>query len=209
MSLSSIRVEPILMLPIAGTPKARPRPRHGARIGKNGKAFSTTYQPKKIVINKKTGKPTPESLAWVRSQEWYDAVKAAFNAHPSKPDKPLEGPLRLDIEVFLDRPAYLDETYANGSYKYPEGPAWCIAKPDRDNLDKGITDPLKEAGLYQDDSQLVAGELRKCYHDRGAGPGVLVYVYRILLGPGLEDLDEHGKPAKTPRPIQCKAKGGA
>lgn len=195
----------VLTMTVAGTPRPRPRPRHGARIGKNGQAYSTTYHPKKLRIDKRTGKPTPESLQWVRAEQWYNAVKDALAAHPDKPSQPLEGPLKVDIEVFLERPAYLDETYADGTFKHPAGEQWAPVTPDRDNLDKSATDALKEAGLYKDDALIVDGATTKFYHARGAGPGTILAVFRILTTPDGEPL-VGGKPPKTPRPIQRKGK---
>lgn len=156
-------------LTIAGTPRARPRPRHGAMIGKNGKAFSVTYQPTKIRY--KDGKPTPDSLAWVRAQEWYETVRFALQAF--RPEQPWIGPVSMTIDVFFERPERLCKK------KSPEQPIRHTAKPDRDNLEKSITDALKEAGLYEDDSQICAGEVRKWYAAKGHGPGVIIVAERI------------------------------
>lgn len=194
----TIQLARVLVLEVEGIPRARPRPRHGARINKAGKAYSTTYQPKKLQINKKTGKPTPESLAWVRAQEWYQAVQKALDAHPKRPTAPLEGPLQIDIDVFMERPAWLDERYADGTYKYAPHEQWAPVAPDRDNLDKSVTDSLAEARLYLNDGQIVAGAVRKFYHHRLAGPGTIVTVSRILTTPAGELLVD-GKPPKLER----------
>lgn len=158
---------------IAGTPRARPRPRHGARImgkGAAAKAVSFSYQPTKIRIGK-NGKPTPESLAWARAQEWYAAVAAALTPH--KPAEPWDGPVRMTIDVFFERPQRLMKK------KSPDGIVRHTAKPDRDNLEKSITDALKEAGLYRDDSQICAGEVSKWYAAKGCAPGVIIVAERI------------------------------
>ena len=159
-------------LVLAGTPRARPRPRHGARImgkGSAAKAVSFSYQPTKIRY--KNGKPTAESLAWARAQEWYAAVAAALIPH--KPVQPWDGPVRMTIDVFFARPQRLMKK------KSPEGPMRHTAKPDRDNLEKSITDALTEAGLYLDDSQICAGEVRKWYVAKGCAPGVIIVAERI------------------------------
>lgn len=156
-------------LTIAGTPRSRPRPRHGARMIR-GKAVSFSYQPKKLTIGK-NGKPTPDSLAWVRAQEWYDAVRVALL--PVRPSSPWKGPVRVTIDVYFERPQRLLKK------KSPEGPVRHTAKPDRDNLDKSILDALTEAGLWEDDSQVCDGPVRKWYAAKGCGPGVLVVAEQL------------------------------
>jgi Holliday junction resolvase RusA-like endonuclease len=154
---------------IDGTPRARPRDRHGARIVK-GRAVSFNYRPTKIRIGK-NGKPTPESLAWSRAQEWYKRVADAIGPH--KPASPWTGPVRMDVDVFFERPQRLLKK------KSPEEPIWHTSKPDRDNLEKSITDALKEAGLYADDCLVCAGEVRKFWAAKGCGPGVIIVASRI------------------------------
>jgi Holliday junction resolvase RusA-like endonuclease len=157
---------------LPGTPIARPRPRAMGFRAKTGKIKTRLYQPTKIVISKTTGRPTPESVAWVKSHEWYEAVKRAVASQ--LPKEPWTGPVYLMANIYFERPQYM---LAN---KWPDGPIWHTAKPDRDNLDKGITDPLQEAGLYRDDSQICDGAIRKWYAARGCGPGVVVTAWRIL-----------------------------
>lgn len=158
-------------LVIAGTPRARPRARHGARIIA-GKAVSFSYQPKKLTINKRTGKPTPDSLAWVRAQAWYDAVRCALL--PQRPAVPWTGPVRCTIDVYFERPQRLMKKSS------PQGPVRHTAKPDRDNTDKSILDALTEAGLWEDDAQVCDGPVRKWYVAKGCGPGVIVVAERIV-----------------------------
>lgn len=136
-----------------------------------GKAISFTYQPTKIRIDKKTGRPTAESLAWSRAQAWYESVRVAL--WPLRPPAPWTGPVSMTIDVFFERPERLLKK------KSPEGPMRHTAKPDRDNLEKSVTDALKEAGLYEDDSQICAGEVRKWYAAKGCGAGVVIVAERI------------------------------
>jgi len=158
-------------LVIAGTPRARPRPRHAARIIR-GKAVSMTYQPTKIRINRKTGKPDPYSVAWARAQEWYEAVRAALWKH-GRPAEPWTGPVCCTIDVYFERPQRLNKKSS------PEEAIRHTASPDRDNLDKSILDALTEAGLWEDDAQVCAGEVRKWYVAKGCGPGVVIRAERI------------------------------
>lgn len=158
-----------ITLTIAGTPRGRPRPRHGARII-GGKAVSMTYHPTKIRIGK-NGKPTPDSLAWVRANEWYEAVRVALL--PQRPAQPWEGPVRVTIDVYFERPQRLLKK------KSPAGAVRHTAKPDRDNVDKSILDALTEAGLWHDDSQVCDGPVRKWYAAKGCGPGVIIVAEQI------------------------------
>lgn len=160
----------LIRLEIAGTPRARPRARHGARLIR-GKAVSFSYQPTKLTINKKTGKPTPDSLAWVRAQAWYEAVRVSL--WPVRPAAPWTGPVSVSIDVYFDRPQRLMK---KSSF---EGPIRHTAKPDRDNCEKSVTDALREAGLYLDDAQVCAGPVNKWYVAKGCAPGVVIVAERI------------------------------
>lgn len=157
---------------VAGTPRARPRPRHGVRFSKKrGAHVSVTYQPTKLVISRKTGKPTPDSLAWVRANEWYAAVHLGVQRY--LPPEPWEGPVKVDIQVYFERTQELNKK------KYPDGPIRHTGKPDRDNVDKSILDALTEAGLWLDDGQVCAGGIEKWYAAKGCGPGVVITCERI------------------------------
>lgn len=164
----------IVEFTVAGEPKARPRPRHGARLvrkpGGGMKAVSMSYHPTKIRRGK-DGKITAESKAWVAAQAWYDAVARA--ARPHLPSEPWKGPVLLDIQIYFERPKYMLKK------KYPDGPIPHTAKPDRDNCEKSVSDALEAAGLYENDSQVCAGEVRKWYAARGAGPGVVIRTHLI------------------------------
>lgn len=178
----------IVRLEVAGTPRARPRPRHGARIGKNKKAFSFSYQPNRITINKKTGKPDSYSVAWVAANVWYAAVRDAVK--PILPAEPWEGPVWCSIDVYFERPEWLNRKSS------PPGPVFHISTPDRDNLEKSVTDALKEAGMFRDDSQVCAGRgVRKWYAAKGCGPGVVIRLRQIDDG--------------VKRPARAKKKGEA
>lgn len=159
---------------VAGTPRARPRERHGVRTLRSGKVVSCTYRPTKIRISKKTGKPTPESLAWARAEQWYRDV--AWAVRPYLPAQPWDGPVRCEIEVYFERPERLLKKGC------PDGLIWYTAKPDRDNTDKSVLDALTKAGLWRDDAQVCDGPVRKFYAERGAGPGVRIIAERIVGG---------------------------
>jgi len=157
----------LISITVQGTPRARPRPRHGVRFSKQRNAHvSVTYQPTKLVISRKTGKPTPDSLAWVRANEWYAAVRLAVQRY--LPAEPWSGPVRVCINVYFERTKELQKK------KYPAGAIRHTGKPDRDNVDKSILDALTEAGLWLDDGQVCSGGVEKWYAAKGYGPGVVI-----------------------------------
>lgn len=154
---------------IAGTPRARPRARsRAAKVG--GKWIAVTYHPKRISRGK-DGKPTKDSLAWARANEWYEAVRWAVREH--LPKEPWEGPISLTADIYFERPMKLLKKSS------PEGPIRHTVKPDRDNLEKSISDPLKVAGLMRDDSQVCDGAIRKWYVGKRGEPGVRLLVERL------------------------------
>lgn len=158
-------------LSIAGTPHARPRPRARAMFSKRqGRHIAVTYQPTRLTIGK-NGKPTADSLAWVRSQEWYEKVRLAL--FPQRPSEPWSGPVRCTVDVYFERPQRLCKKSS------PKGVIRHTGSPDRDNLDKAILDALTEAGLWADDGQVCDGPVRKWYAEAGCGPGVHIVAEQI------------------------------
>lgn len=176
MGLPHISTLRLYRFDIPGVPAPRPRPRTGARINKaTGKAFATTYQPTKVKLGP-DGKPKNSyDAAWVRSHEWYNQVARVVKEGMRQQaiTAPLTGCLGCDIEVHLPRPQRLCRK------QDAAGPILCHAKPDRDNLEKGITDPMTQAGLWVDDSQVCCGPVRKYYAAIGAAPGVIVHVWPL------------------------------
>ena len=133
---------------VRGIPKPQPRPRAFAkRIG---------------------GKYTARMYDGSSSEAWKsDVIRAG---EPHRPEVPLDGPLEVSITFFLPRPKRLMRK------KDPDGPVWAPGKPDRDNLDKAVLDCLTTDGWWRDDAQVVAGEVRKCYHAKEDVPGALIEI---------------------------------
>lgn len=178
-----------ITLEVAGTPHGRPRPNARAVKGKNGKYFAQVYQPKGARRGSKSEK------AWLKANAWFAAVKAA--SFGKMPAKPWEGPIRLEIDVFFERPGWLTKKSS------PPDAVLHTAKPDRDNLDKAIMDALVQAGLFLDDSQVCAGAVNKFYAAKGCGPGVRIEAVQ------LEDtvIRPAKKPAAKPKarePLLCR-----
>lgn len=150
---------------VRGTPAARPRARHTARVIR-GELRAIAYHPKP-----KLNAKDPYSRSWASANAWYDAVQAAVRPH--LPPKPWTGPVRVSADIFFQRPQRLCRK------RDPDGPVWHTATPDRDNLEKSITDALKAAGLFRDDSQVCDGPIRKFYAAKGCSPGVVIIAERI------------------------------
>ena len=128
---------------VVGLPKAQPRAKARA-FGK----FAQVYNPK-----------TADDWKMIVRHEARRAWEASGDASP------WSGPLRVDLTFYFPRPkAHLR---SNGELK-PSAPIWHVAKPDRDNLDKGVLDALTNLGLWPDDKQVCDGRIRKLY---GAQPG--------------------------------------
>jgi len=134
---------------VAGLPKAQPRAKARA-FGK----FAQVYNPK-----------TADDWKMIVRHEARRAWEASGD--PS----PWSGPLRVDLTFYFPRPK--DHFRANGELK-PTAPVWHTAKPDRDNLDKGVLDALTTLGLWSDDKQVCHGFIRKLYSARPPGCSITI-----------------------------------
>lgn len=111
------------ILTVKGEPVAQPRPR--AYVRPNGKAG--TYD---------NG----------RARGWKREIQLA--AARAKLPRRLVGPIRLEINFFLGRPARLKTKSS------PAEPIPHTNVPDIDNLTKAVMDALNEYGLWRDDRQV-------------------------------------------------------
>lgn len=71
-----------------------------------------------------------------------------------------EGPLRVNLTFYFPRPK---AHYNSKGQLKPNAPKWHTQKPDRDNADKKIMDTLTNLGIWHDDKQVCAGQIRKFY----------------------------------------------
>jgi Holliday junction resolvase RusA-like endonuclease len=121
---------------VPGVPVAQPRQRHRV-VTSGGRTFAQNYTPAKDPVN-----------------TFKAAVRMAAAAAYQGP--PLAGPLSVSLTFVMPRPGRL-------IWKKREMPrVWAPVKPDRDNLEKSLQDTLN-GQLWIDDSQIVAGEVRKVY----------------------------------------------
>ena len=123
-------------------------------------------------------KPQPRSRARRGQKGTYDPGMADFwkalvNAEARNWfTAPLNGPIRVDSTFKFPRPARLN------TKKHPEGLIHHWTRPDRDNLDKAVLDALKGVA-WIDDAQVCDGWIRKFYHEKNGGPGVIVIITPI------------------------------
>ena len=102
-----------------------------------------------------------------------NAYKAALMMYAKQAGaKPLNGPVRVDIDFFLPRPKRLMRR------KDPDGPLRHVAKPDVDNLWKSTADALRGIA-WRDDAQVCSTLARKWYCEKGGVPRVEITVSEI------------------------------
>lgn len=90
-------------------------------------------------------------IHWYPSAEWEKARDALWaRLEPNRPDKPLEGPVMLSVTW-----CFPNDGHADGE---PH-----TAKPDTDNLDKGLKDIMTKLGWWNDDCQVFSEQIVKVW----------------------------------------------
>lgn len=102
------------------------------------------------------------------AEDWKMLVSLAAKAH--LPEVPLACALKVDIDFYFPRPKRLCRR------KDPTDRIPHTAKPDRDNCEKAVLDLLTQMGMWLDDCQVCAGEVRKWYHRVGGKPGMHIWI---------------------------------
>jgi crossover junction endodeoxyribonuclease RusA len=168
---------------VHGIPKAQPRPRAFARKLGNGKFIARTYE---------AG----------TAEAWKSAVANAVRRR--RPRFPLDGPLRVDITFHFPRPK--SHLRGNAQVLREDAPTWHSGRPDRDNLDKAVLDALTQIGMWQDDSQVCCGEIKKLYAVNNAQAGAQITIQKLKRG--AYDLPRPRIPnCRPPRPPPRRRKG--
>ncbi len=155
----------VLRLFIRGNPEPMPRPR--ARIaGKGRKAFVHVYNAEKYP---KEHAKAGEELPWLTwKKRVLNAIKSVWRGEP------VEGPIRMDIDFFFERPQYLLTA------KAPAGKIPHDVRPDGfDNCAKLVADALMECGVMKDDGQVCQGEVQKWWPRRGDPCGCWLIVQTL------------------------------
>lgn len=98
-----------------------------------------------------------------------DLVKAKnklmVNLLPHRPEKPLDGALRLVVKWFF--PLNGGKHY-DGEYKY--------TKPDTDNLNKALKDIMEKLGFYVNDARVASETIEKFWAEI---PGIWIHLEKI------------------------------
>ena len=140
----------MIQFAVYGAPVAQPRQRHSLITTKTGAQFIHNYTPKKDPVTQ-----------W-KSDVKMEAIRAWCERFPS--GTPVwSGPIWMIMDFYLPRP----QSFCRK--KDPEGPMYCIAKPDLDNLTKSVKDALTGV-VYVDDKQVCEERIRKVYHEKGGRP---------------------------------------
>lgn len=114
---------------------------------------------------------TPESV-----QGWKLQVYLAAKEY--LPREPFEAPVYLSIWFFMPRPKALTK-------RHREHWPFCVARPDRDNLEKSVMDVLQhktvkgrvlQPGFWRDDAQVVCGPIVKLYAGENQQPGAFITI---------------------------------
>lgn len=96
----------------------------------------------------------------------------------------LLGSLRLDVLAVFARPGYMEKEKA-----FPDGLIWMANTPDQDNCRKIVMDAMGlTKKFWHDDRQVVAGELRKCFCERGGQPRIIVRLKELTEQPVSADV---------------------
>ena len=115
-----------------------------------------------------------------RVKPWRQDVKyAALEAQPvhwSGCREVLSGPLRAYVTFYLPRPKGHYRTGRNAALLRDSAPRWPGVKPDVDKLLRSTLDALGEAGVWQDDAQVVRVTATKAYATDTEPPGAAITV---------------------------------
>ncbi len=100
-----------------------------------------------------------------RVKSWRQAViDAALGANRPEENWPLEGPIRIGLIFALPRPKGHFRTGKNAHLLRESAPRFPVGVPDLSKLLRATEDALTDAGIWRDDSQIVAyGRLEKIY----------------------------------------------
>lgn len=98
------------------------------------------------------------------AEGWKSQVAIAARAH--LPTIPLVGPLKVSMKFSFPRPKNHYRVGKRSTELRDDAPYWHVAKPDSDNLAKGVCDSLTTLGMWKDDSQVCVMRISKTYAAR-------------------------------------------
>ena len=130
-------------------------------------------------------KPQPRPKACIRGRhagvydpgtadEWKAKVRKAWR------DSGLEkfvGPLKVSYHFEMPRP----KSHFKKGVLRPGAPYWHIIRPDMDNVIKSTQDALTDAGAWDGDEQVCAGDPKKRYCGISGRTGCLITIEQLTL----------------------------
>jgi len=124
-------------------------------------------RPKTRIMGKHVQIYTP-----TKTRKWEDYVRCfALEAFLKSGIKTWEDcPVRMNITFFMSRP----KSHTKKQKLCP----YCFRKPDRDNLEKSISDAI-EGLFFKNDGQICDGMITKYYAEEPQEPGVYVELAKI------------------------------
>ena len=141
-----------LQFTVYAVPVAQPRQRHRIVNMKSGRSFVSNYTPTQDPVN---------AYKYALQQKASEYMRGA----------PLfEGPLRLNLFLYLPRPKKYDHK------KWPDGAIWHTGRKDFDNLAKSCMDALTKV-VWRDDGQVCEAKVSKQYHERDGKPRVEIEIW--------------------------------
>lgn len=132
------------------------------------------------------GTPVPQgSKKWVgvmveanaNLKPWRATVTSyALQAAHAQKAVMLDEPLYISMRFYLRRPKAHYRTGKNSGVLKNNAPVFVQTTPDLDKLVRAVNDGITDAGLWKDDSQVVALHATKQYAEQ---PGVLVWIVKM------------------------------
>ena len=125
-------------------------------------------------MSSKTGKSFVREQSGKTLKPWREAIKEAALIARGESDT-IEGPVMLHVDFYVPRPA---------SVPHKKRPLPTVA-PDLDKMVRAVGDALKQAGMYKDDSQIVALKATKHYASEKVefSPGAWIVISQIGVSP--------------------------
>lgn len=118
-----------------------------------------------IVMNEKGNPVITVRDACKGVREWRAVVADAASRAIQRP---IHGPIRLDVEFRMPRPQGHYRTGKYAGQKRENAPRWHTVKPDRTKLLRALEDAMKGIA-WIDDTQVVCGNVVKVYADETCG----------------------------------------
>lgn len=101
--------------------------------------------------------------------------------------EPYTGPLTLEVQFYMRRPASHYGTGKNRDRLKPSAPRRPAGTPDLSKLVRSTEDALTDAGIWKDDALVVAIHAVKLYADDIDHPGAIISVIELARASARED----------------------